>query len=131
MSDIFDELRLTCRRLTLNRYHKEAAIGALTKEHGRTQPVILTIDVWVGNTLKNDRLNAVYDYRLLPAAADTVIAAGHIELQETLVERIAQTLLADDRVRAVRVYSVKPEAYENCDGIGVEIFRLARPGKTL
>ena len=119
MSDIFNELRLTCRRLTLNRYRKEAAIGALTKEHGRTQPVILTIDVWVGN------------YRLLPAAADTVIAAGHIELQETLVERIAQTLLADDRVRAVRVYSIKPEAYENCDGIGVEIFRLARPGKTL
>ena len=131
MSDIFNELRLTCRRLTLNRYRKEAAIGALTKEDGRTQPVILTIDVWVGNPLKNDRLDAVYDYRLLPAAADTVIAAGHIELQETLVERIAQTLLADDRVRAVRVYSIKPEAYENCDGIGVEIFRLARPGKTL
>lgn len=39
MSNIFDELRLTCRRLTLNRYHKEAAIGALTKEHGRTQQI--------------------------------------------------------------------------------------------
>ena len=70
-----------------------------------------------------DRLAAAYDYRALPQAVDAAVASGHIELQETLVEAVADALWADTRVKAVRVQSTKPEAYPNCDGISVETFR--------
>lgn len=97
-------------------------IGALAEEHGRTQPVVITIDVWVTKTVLNDDLAAAYDYRLLPQAVDNTVAEGHIELQETLVESIARRLMVNPRVAAVRVQSTKPEAYPNCDGLSVETF---------
>lgn len=121
------ELRDTCFRLTLTDYRVKAQIGALTWEHGRTQPVILTIDAWVKKTLSDDRLNVAFDYRALPEAVDAVIASGHIELQETLVERVAEKLLSDPRLEAVRVQSTKPEAYPGSSGISVETFRRQNP----
>ncbi len=117
------DLALRCFKLTLKNYRLPAHIGALAEEHGRTQPVVVTIDVWVEKTALHDDLAAAYDYRALPAAVDAVVAAGHVELQETLVEAAAETLMKDPRVQAVRVQSTKPEAYPNCDGISVEVFR--------
>ncbi len=117
------DLALRCFKLTLKNYRLPARIGALAEEHGRTQPVVVTIDVWVEKTALHDDLADAYDYRALPAAVDAVLAAGHVELQETLVEAAADTLMKDPRVQAVRVQSTKPEAYPNCDGISVEVFR--------
>ncbi len=113
----------SCFKLTLKNYRLPAQIGALDEEHGRSQPVIVTIDVWVEKTALADHLAAAYDYRALPQAVDAALAAGHIELQETLVKAVAETLMTDCRVQAVRVQSTKPEAYPNCDGISVETFR--------
>lgn len=117
------DLASSCFKLTLKNYRLPAKIGALDEEHGRTQPVVVTIDVWVEKTALADRLAAAYDYRALPQAVDAAVASGHIELQETLVEAVADALWADTRVKAVRVQSTKPEAYPNCDGISVETFR--------
>lgn len=116
-------LALDCFKLTLKNYRLPARIGALDEEHGRTQPVVVTIDVWVEKTALADNLAAAYDYRALPQAVEAAVASGHIELQETLVEAVADALFADPRVKAARIQSTKPEAYPNCDGISVETFR--------
>ena len=118
----FETLHHNAFRLTLKNYRLPVEIGALAEEHGRTQPVVITIDVWVKKTNLNDDLDAAYDYRLLPQAVDNTVAEGHIELQETLVESIARRLLVNPRVAAVRVQSTKPEAYPNCDGLSAETF---------
>ena len=52
------------------------------------------------------------------------VARGHIHLQETLCDSIAAHLLAHDAVRAVRVRTEKPDAYPDCDAVGVEVFRI-------
>ena len=104
----FETLHHNAFRLTLKNYRLPVEIGALAEEHGRTQPVVITIDVWVKKTNLNDDLAAAYDYRLLPQAVDNTVAEGHIELQETLVESIARRLLVNPRVAAVRVQSTKP-----------------------
>ena len=49
---------------------------------------------------------------------------GHINLQETLCDDVARMLLAHPHVMAVRVSTEKPDVYEDCDSIGVEIFRF-------
>lgn len=124
MTYVFDQLLTTCRKLSVFDYRTDMSIGAYDSERTQTQPVIFNVDVWV---LKTDSsgttLDAVYDYTLIPQAIDTVIAQGHIDLQETVVDQVADALLADPRVRAVRVASQKPLAYPNCRSIGVEIFK--------
>ena len=62
----FETLHHNAFRLTLKNYRLPVEIGALAEEHGRTQPVVITIDVWVKKTNLNDDLAAAYDYRLLP-----------------------------------------------------------------
>jgi dihydroneopterin aldolase len=52
------------------------------------------------------------------------IEAGHINLQETLVDDLARALLAHPAVRAVRVSSEKPDVYEDVAAVGIEVFRF-------
>lgn len=119
-----EELRLRARRIFIRGLSRNLFIGAYEEEHGRRQPVSFDIDVWVdwqhscGTTL-----SSVYDYTAIPKAVDEVIARGHIELQETLVDAIADTLLSDPRVLAVQISSCKLNAMTDAAGVGVEIFR--------
>ena len=53
------------------------------------------------------------------------IARGHIHLQETLVDDLLRAMLAHPQVRAARVAAEKPDAYPDCDAIGVEVFGFA------
>ena len=41
----FETLHHNAFRLTLKNYRLPVEIGALAEEHGRTQPVVITIDV--------------------------------------------------------------------------------------
>ena len=50
----FETLHHNAFRLTLKNYRLPVEIGALAEEHGRTQPVVITIDVWVKKTNLND-----------------------------------------------------------------------------
>ena len=52
------------------------------------------------------------------------IARGHVELQETLCDDLAQRLLAHPGVRAVRLSTCKPDVYPDCEAVGVEVFHV-------
>ena len=52
-----------------------------------------------------------------------VVAAGHVQLVETLAERIAETCLADERVMAARVKVEKLDVFADAASVGVEIER--------
>ena len=124
MTQIFDHLLLSCRKLSVFDYAIDMFIGAYDAERLQPQPVVFNVDVWVRTAdTDSDTLEGIYDYTLIPQGIDAVVADGHIDLQETLVESIADRLLTDPRVQAVRVASRKPQAYPNCRAIGVEIFK--------
>ena len=52
---------------------------------------------------------------------------GHIDLQETLVDRIAERLSNLPGVELIRISSEKTEAYDDADAIGVEVWRSGSP----
>jgi dihydroneopterin aldolase len=52
------------------------------------------------------------------------VSRGHIHLQETLCDDVADLMLAHPKVRAVRVSTEKPDVYPDCQSVGVEIFRI-------
>ena len=55
-------------------------------------------------------------------AIEAVVQEGHIDLQETLLERTAERLLKYPEVAAVQIGSEKPDAYSKAESIGVEAF---------
>lgn len=124
MSELTDFLLTDCRHIRLEDYRAQADIGVLPIEKGHPQELLITLDVWVkDNRPTVDTIDAVYDYRALPKAIEDTLCAGHIDLQETVAERIAARLFEDASVRALRVATRKTEAIANAKSIGIEIFR--------
>ncbi len=99
------------------------AIGAYDEEKGVTQKVGFTVEATVrtgGARLDDDLVNVPsYDdiIKIITAAANE----GHINLVETLAERIAERCLADMRIASVRVRVEKLE--RGPAAVGVEIVR--------
>jgi dihydroneopterin aldolase len=56
-----------------------------------------------------------------------LVAAGHLNLVETLAEQIATLCLEDRRVRVARVRVEKLDVFADATSVGVEIERVAPP----
>jgi dihydroneopterin aldolase len=114
-----------CRRIFVREVVMDARIGIQPAELAAPQRVVLNVDLFVPlavSTPKEDHIHEVVDYDFVRTSIRQRIAAGHINLQETLVDDIARTLLAHPAVRAVRVTSEKPDIYEDVEAVGVEVF---------
>lgn len=119
-----DEIRFGCRRILLRGLTLPCAIGAYDRERGVLQRVAFETDVWVRRPedAREDVLEDVLNYDLIVEVIRQEVARGHVDLQETLVERIAQHLAALPGVELVRVQSTKLEAYPDAQ-VGVETWR--------
>ena len=103
------------------------AIGVYDEEQGITQKVRFTIEASVagGVSLKGDHIDEVPSYDDLVGAVKSVVAAGHINLVETLAARIAERCLDDKRIVSVLVRVEKLE--RGPEAVGVEIVRPRVP----
>ncbi|MBS0275843.1 MAG: dihydroneopterin aldolase, partial [Proteobacteria bacterium] len=70
-----------------------------------------------------DKLEKVVDYASIEQRIRAIIAKGHINLAETLAERIAETSFDDPRVKSARVRVEKLHALPGAESAGVEIER--------
>lgn len=124
MTQPIDEIRLSCRRILLRSLTLSCAIGAYAHERGKLQRVAFEADVWVRRCpapLRDD-LSDVLNYDRIVAVVRNEANSGHIDLQETLVERIAEKLAQFPETALVRVQTTKLEAYPDAN-IGVEVWR--------
>jgi dihydroneopterin aldolase len=125
--DLFTTLALECRRLFLRDHTVQVHIGAHDFEKGVTQRLTFNVELFVpfeGSTPTTDKLSEVVDYDFVRELIARRIDRGHVELQETLCDELAQQLLAHPQVRAVRLSTQKPDVYPDCAGVGVEVFRM-------
>jgi 7,8-dihydroneopterin aldolase/epimerase/oxygenase len=116
-----------CRRLFLRNYEVRINIGVHEFEKRGEQRVIINVDLYIplsASTPKADKLNEVVDYDFMRSTIAERVGRGHIHLQETLCDDVARMMLAHPQVRAVRVSTEKPDVYEDCDAVGVEIFHV-------
>ena len=101
-----------------------AQIGIYGHEQGKHQPVRINVDLAVEDViLVEDKLDKVVDYAGIEQAIRAIVNAGHINLAETLAERIAQASFADPRVKTARVRVEKLHALPGAESAGVEIER--------
>ena len=101
-------------------------IGIHRHEQDGRQRVRINLDLEVaeGEGPIRDRLADVVCYEELVAGIRAIVGAGHINLVETLAERIAQHCLADRRVRSARVRVEKLDVFADAAAVGVEIERF-------
>jgi dihydroneopterin aldolase len=65
----------------------------------------------------------VVDYSRVVDGIVRLVQSEHVNLIETLAERIAIQCLADSRVEGVRVRIEKPDILPSCRSVGIEIER--------
>ncbi len=103
------------------------AIGVHAHERGREQRVRINVEVEVsanhGPRPINDDIRRVMSYEKIVEGIRRIAASGHINLVETLAERIAQHCLENRRALAVRVRVEKLEVYEDAESVGCELER--------
>ena len=122
-----DDLALSCRKLFLRRLEVLAHIGAHDFEKGVKQRLWIDVELYVPYehaTPRQDRLHEVVDYDYVREVVAQRIAQGHVELQETLCDDLADRLLAHPGVRALRLSTCKPDVYPDTQAVGVEIVRI-------
>lgn len=101
-----------------------ALIGVHGHEHGKAQPVRINVELGVRDAAAHDdRLERVVDYEAITTKIRAIVAKGHINLAETLAERIAVAALEDDRVLNARIRVEKLHALPGAESAGVEIER--------
>ncbi|MBO6784519.1 MAG: dihydroneopterin aldolase [Alphaproteobacteria bacterium] len=104
----------------------DARMGVHDHEQGRTQPVRINIVLYMHqDTAPNtDSITEVFNYDLVRDGVLELVGARHINLQETMVEEIANFVLGFEQVLAVRVSTEKTDVYPECDGVGFELIRV-------
>ncbi|HRX36342.1 MAG TPA: dihydroneopterin aldolase [Aestuariivirga sp.] len=99
----------------------EALIGIYEHEKTDPQRIVVNIDLSVKEGSGDDDISHVVSYEIVVKKVEAIIGEGHINLVETLCERIAQSCLTDKRVVAARVRVEKPDIIPNARSVGVEI----------
>ena len=101
------------------------SIGVYDYEKLAPQRVRINVDVTARepNAALEDDIVKVVSYDDLARGIRAIAAEGHINLVETLAERVASLCLADTRVVNVRVRVEKPDVIVDAGGVGVEIER--------
>lgn len=116
-------------RIFLRDMTVEARVGVHRFE--REGPQRLSLDVVlfaerVGGAA-SDRLSGVLNYERIVEAIRTLCSGAHINLLETVAERICAACLAEPRVLGVRLSVAKPDIFPDVAAVGVQIERWKDP----
>lgn len=103
-----------------------ARIGVYKHEHENAQRVRINLDLAVreGEGPKGDDLAEVVCYEEIREKVRAVVLDRHVNLVETMAEKIAAVCLEDHRIRSARVRVEKLDVFEDVGSVGVEIERF-------
>ncbi|HEY1246264.1 MAG TPA: dihydroneopterin aldolase [Hyphomicrobiaceae bacterium] len=113
------------RRVFVRDLETVGSIGVYEHEKRYEQRILISADLWVRDDYDgtSDRLADVLDYGKVVDDIVMLAEREHVNLIETLAERIARHCLTDARVERVRVRIEKPDVARACKGVGIEIER--------
>ncbi len=102
------------------------AIGVHPHERLGTQRVRINVRVQVADEGRplGDSIANVVSYETIVDGIRALVAGEHINLVETLADRIVELCLANPRVLGARVRVEKLDLYPDAAGAGVEVERL-------
>ena len=102
-------------------------IGVHKHELKKPQRIRINLDLAVTeqSVISTDRLADVVCYEDVADRIRTIVNNGHVNLVETLAEKIASKCLEDRRIKATRVRIEKLDVFKDAASAGVEIERFS------
>jgi dihydroneopterin aldolase len=106
-----------------------ASIGIYEHERTRQQRVRISVELDVADPgpFVRDDFAQVLNYEFVVDGIKRILAGGHIDLVETLAERVAGTCLDDPRAVRATVTVEKLDVFPESGGVGVSIVRRRAP----
>lgn len=106
--------------LTLN-----TIVGIFEHERKNKQRLILDIDMATDIRIaaESKDIHKTVNYKSVSEAVATYVDDGAFLLVETMAEGVAQLIMSEFSVSAVKIRICKPDALPNVDGVGVYIER--------
>jgi dihydroneopterin aldolase len=111
------------RRIFLEDFDLPVDIGFHEFEVGNPQRLYVTVEVWVDEAsfASEDTAAAAWNYDFLRTEIKRMAQGRRFNLQETLAREIYALIAARHGVTGLRVCTRKPDIYEDCAGVGVEL----------
>jgi len=129
-SNVVEPLRIadaseSIRHVFVRNLSLQCSIGIHPHELEDKQTVRICLDLGVleTNCDLGDSIDNVVCYEDVRKRIKAIAEDGHVNLVETLAERIAAICLQDPRCRTARVKIEKLEAFDDVESVGVEIER--------
>jgi dihydroneopterin aldolase len=111
------------RALFLRNFVTRAHIGVYDRERAGDQRLRFQLCVYLQPPFDwHDQLTDVLDYDRLRAGILDILAEGHVNLLETLAERIVDFCFGYAQVQSVHLQITKLEAHDDCE-VGYETRR--------
>ena len=116
------------RRMFVRDLILPCSIGVHRHERDAPQKIRINLDLAVEDdgALRDDELADVVSYEDVVDGVRAVVGPDHVNLIETLAERIAERCLDDPRVPWVRVRVEKLDVLPDVGSAGIEIERWSR-----
>ena len=114
------------RHVFIRNYLTDCSIGIYTHEKENKQRVRINVDLAVKESEQpvNDSIYNVICYEKLANGIKEIVSQGHINLVETLAEKIVTMCLEKSEVSSARVRVEKLDIIDCAESVGVEIERF-------
>jgi dihydroneopterin aldolase len=122
---LLDKAATSTYRVLVRGLVLSCSIGIYERERLRPQRVRVSVELDVEDpgSFAQDDFATVLNYEFVVDGIRAIVAKGHIDLVETLAERVAALCLGDPRATVATVTVEKLDVYPQTDGVGGQIGR--------
>ena len=103
----------------------DASIGIHNFEKRKKQKISISLEIIVndGISFTDHKIENFVSYEFIVNDIKKLISKGHIELLETLSEKIFSICFKDDRILSIKISLEKLEVFKETNSVGIEVFR--------
>ena len=112
-------------KILINELTLDAFIGIHDFEKKKKQKISISLSLDVNDNISGieHKIENFVSYEHIVADIKSILKRGHIDLLETLGEKIVDLCFKDERVMTIKLKLEKLEVFKETSSVGIEIFR--------
>ena len=112
-------------KILINDLTLDAFIGIHDFEKKKKQKIAISLSLDVNDNISGieHKIENFVSYEHIVADIKSILKSGHVDLLETLGEKIVDLCFTDERVMTIKLKLEKLEVFKETRSVGIEIFR--------
>ena len=112
-------------KILINDLTLDAFIGIHDFEKKKKQKIAISLSLDVNDNISGieHKIENFVSYEHIVADIKSILKSGHVDLLETLGEKIVDLCFTDERVMTIKLKLEKLEVFKETKSVGIEIFR--------